>query len=127
MKVIIDTSAWIEYFQGSKEGEIVSQYLNENEIITTITSLLELSYKADKEGWNIKNYLDFIKFKSTIVGIKESFIPEFGKLYNNARKKEKSFGFADAIILLTSLNEEAKILTKDTHFSEFENAIVLKR
>ena len=28
MRVIIDTSAWIEYFQGSKEGETVNQYVN---------------------------------------------------------------------------------------------------
>ena|SRR3989338_7325548 len=126
MKVIIDTSAWIEYFQGSKEGEIVKQYLSDNEIITTITILLELSYKADKEGWNIRDYLNFIKLKSTIVGIKESSISQFGKLYNNARKKENSFGFADAIILLISLTEKAQILTKDSHFRNFENAIMLE-
>lgn len=126
MNIIIDTSAWIEYFQGSEEGEIVNQYLNNNETITTITTLLELSYKADKEKWNIKDYLNFIRLKSRIVGIKESSVLEFGKLYNHARKKEKSFGFADAIILLTSINENASILTKDTHFKHFENAIILK-
>ncbi|MDP3881732.1 MAG: PIN domain-containing protein [Nanoarchaeota archaeon] len=126
MRVIIDTSAWIEYFQGSKEGETVNQYLKDNEIITTVVTLLELSYKADKEGWNIKDYLNFIKLKSNVVGIKESSILQFGKLYNEARKREKSFGFADAIILLTSNLEKAQILTKDLHFKGFDNAIMLK-
>lgn len=126
MKIIIDTSAWIEYFQGSKEGEIVNQHLINNEVITTIATLLELSYKADKEGWDIKNYLDFIKLKSLIVGIKESSVLQFGKLYNDTRKREKSFGFVDAIILLISRIEKAQILTKDFHFKNFENVIMLK-
>ncbi|MEK6888899.1 MAG: PIN domain-containing protein [Nanoarchaeota archaeon] len=125
MKLLIDTSAWIEYFTGSKEGEIVNKYLNENEILTSVVSLLELSYKADKEGWNIRDYLNFIKIKSQIYGIKESSIIEFGKLYNFSRKKEGSFGFADAIILMTSKSEEAKILTKDNHFKNFDNIIML--
>jgi len=100
--------------------------LKDNEIITTVVTLLELSYKANKEGWNIKDYLNFIKLKSSVVGIRESSILEFGKLYNEARKKEKSFGFADAVILLTSNLEKAQILTKDPHFKGFDNAIMLK-
>jgi len=125
MRVLIDTSAWIEYFQGSKEGEIVNSYLNNEETFTSIVSLLELSYKSDKEGWNIRDYFNFIKIKSSIVGLKESAVLEFGKLYNSARKQEKSFGFADAILFSTSLSENAKILTKDSHFENFENVILL--
>src|SRR3989338_7993131 len=105
--------------------EIIEE-LKDNEIITTVVTLLELSYKANKEGWNIKDYLNFIKLKSSVVGIRESSILEFGKLYNEARKKEKSFGFADAVILLTSNLEKAQILTKDPHFKGFDNAIMLK-
>lgn len=125
MKILVDTSAWIEYFTGSKEGEIVNNYILNEEIITSIISLLELSYKSDKEGWNIKDYLNFIKIKSQIIGIKESSIIEFGKVYNSSRKKESSFGFADAILLQTAKDEEATILTKDNHFKIFEDVILL--
>lgn len=125
MKILIDTSAWIEYFIGSKRGEIVNNYLNENEVLTSVVSLLELSYKSDRENWNIRDYLNFIKIKSQIKGIKESSIIEFGKLYNNSRKKENSFGFADAILLQTSKDENATILTKDLHFKNFDNVVLI--
>lgn len=126
MKILFDTSAWIEYFTGSKMGEIVSSHIENDEVITSVISLLELSYKADREKWNIKDYLNFIKIKSQIIGIKESSIIDFGRTYNQARKKEKSFGFADAIILLTAKDEGAGILTKDNHFRDFENVIMLE-
>jgi predicted nucleic acid-binding protein len=126
MKILLDTSAWIEYFLGSARGEEVNQYLEDNEIITSVITLLELSYKADKEKWDIKDYLNFIKIKSQIIGIKESSIIEFGRLYNETRKKESSFGFADTIVLLTANTEKAQIVTKDNHFRNIENAIVLK-
>ena len=126
MKVLIDTSAWIEYFIGSEDGRKVQEYIEANESLTSVVSLLELSYKADKEGWNIKSYLDYIKLKSVVIGIKESSIIDFGKVYNNARKKEKNFGFADGILLLTSIKEGSQILTKDRHFKDFENSILLE-
>jgi len=69
--------------------------------------------------------LSFIKIRSQIVGIKESSILEFGHLYNSSRNKQKSFGFADAILLLTAKTEDAHILTKDSHFKDFENVILL--
>lgn len=49
MKIIFDTYAWIEYFEGSKKGEIVKKYFEREEILTPLVVLLELSYKADKE------------------------------------------------------------------------------
>jgi predicted nucleic acid-binding protein len=126
MKILLDTSAWVEYLLGSEIGEKVNQYLKDNEIITSVITLFELSYKADRERWNIKNCLNFIKIESQIIGIKESSIIEFGRLYNETRKKESSFGFADAIVLLTANTEKAQIVTKDNHFRNIENAVVLK-
>ena len=125
MKIILDTSAWIEYLRGSKEGGIVNDYIKNHEIVTPVVVLLELSYRADKEGWNFQQHLNFIKIKSEIVGINESSILKFGKIYNEQRKRLKSFGFADAIILMTALDKDAKIATKDRHFKGLNEAIML--
>ena len=69
MKIVFDTYAWIEYFEGSKKGELVSKFLEEKDILTPSIVLLELSYKADLKKWNIKEIFNFIKVKSNIVGI----------------------------------------------------------
>ncbi len=126
MKIVFDTYAWIEYFEGSKKGELVSKFLEEKDILTPSIVLLELSYKADLKKWNIKEIFNFIKVKSNIVGINEQFIINFGEIYNDAKKKNKNFGIADAIILMTSKLNEAKILTGDHHFSIYDNAIILE-
>ncbi len=125
MKIVFDTSAWIEYFEGSKKGELVNKYLEEHEVITPSIALLELSYKADKMGWSMKKHLDFIKHKSDISGINEEFILMFGKTYNETKKKVKDFGLADTFVLTTAKMHNAKILTCDKHFSGFENSVIL--
>src|SRR3989344_1334733 len=119
MKIIFDTYAWIEYFKGSKQGKVADQYLKE-EIITPFIVALELSYRANKEGWDIKKYLDFIKFNSKISFIDEDFIINFGRIYNETKKEVKEFSLADCIILTTARLQNAKILTGDVHFKNFQ-------
>jgi predicted nucleic acid-binding protein len=126
MKIVFDTYAWIEYFSGSDQGLVVKEHLEKAEIITPLIVLLELSYKADKEGWDMKKFLNFIKLKSEIVGINENFVLKFGRIYNDTRKKIKDFGIADAIILTSALEENAKVLTGDSHFEKFDRTIFLK-
>ncbi len=125
MKIVFDTFAWIEYFQGTKKGERVRDYLENNEVLTPVVVLLELSYKADKEGWNFKKFLNFIKYKTEIVGINEEFVLNFGKLYNKIKKKSRGIGFADISILNAAKLNKAKILTGDPHFSNLKEGIML--
>lgn len=125
MKIVFDTFAWIEYFEGGKKGIEVKDYLENNEALTPLIVLLELSYKADKEGWNCKELLNFVKHNSQIVGINEEFVLGFGKLYNKIKKKIRGMGFADVIILNTALLNDAKVLTGDPHFSKLGNSIML--
>ena len=125
MKLIFDTYAWIEYFIGSKKGEVVKSYFD-NEILTPTLALMELSYRFDQEGWDFKKFLNFIKSKSTIMGINEDTILEFGKFYNLLKKKEKSISFVDTLIFTLAKLENTKILTGDLHFKEFENVEFLK-
>ena len=125
MKIVFDTYAWIEYFLGSERGKIVETHLNE-EVITPFIVLLELSYRADKEGWNFKQYLNFIKIRSRITGVTEEFNLKFGQIYNATKKDVAGIGMADIIILLTAIEENAKILTGDEHFKNMSRTIFLK-
>ena len=125
MNVVFDTYAWIEYFIGSEQGRVVESYLKET-VITPFIVLLELSYRADKEGWNFKQYLEFVKINSNITSITEEFALRFGQVYNKAKKDVPGIGIADAIILLTALEQNAKILTGDEHFKNLPQTIMLK-
>lgn len=116
MKLIFDTYAWIEYFLGTEKGKKVDDYLKDNEIITPILVIIELNYKADKEGWNFESILDFIKSKSTISFINWDIAKISGKNYLEQRKRHKDFSLIDAIILSTAKVHNSKILTGDKHF-----------
>jgi len=123
--IVFDTYAWIEYFNGTEKGNVVKNYLENNDILTPVIVLLELSYKADKEGWNFTDYLKFIKANSEVVGINEKFVLSFGNFYNKIKKHIKKVGITDIIILHTSIINDAKILTGDKHFEKVENVIML--
>ncbi len=125
MAIVFDTYAWIEYFNGSEKGKIVGKYLKEDRVLTPLIVLLEISYKADKEGWNLKELIDFIKIKSKIVGINEKFVLSFGKFYNKTKKEVRDISMADVIILHTAIINDAKVLTGDKHFQKTERAIML--
>ena len=68
MKTVFDTYAWIEFFEGTEKGKIVKKYLMENKVLTPSIVILELSYKADREGWDFKKHLNFIILHSEIFG-----------------------------------------------------------
>ena len=126
VKIVFDTYAWIEYFEGSKKGEIAKEYLENSEVLTPVVVLLELSYKFEKEGGDFKKHLNFIKLNSKIVGFNDDFVLSFGKIYNKMKKKIRDFGLADAIVLNTAEIYNANVLTGDKHFSNINGVILLE-
>jgi predicted nucleic acid-binding protein len=124
--IVLDTSAWVEYLEGSKIGKIVNEYVTDNEILTPSIVLVELSCKSEKEKWNFEEILRFIKSKSLIIGLTENTIIKCGNTYVNQRKIKSKFGIIDAIILTLTKENNAKILTKNNDFSNINEAIMLK-
>lgn len=123
MKIVFDTFAWIEYFKDTNNAGIIEEHMLNNEIITPTIVLLELSYRADQENWDINKHLSFIKLKSEIIGFDDNFVLKFGKIYNNLKRKSRGMGFADIIIYATAILNNAKVLTGDPHFKSLDRAI----
>tara|TARA_Y100000310_G_C20144975_1_gene562022 strand:- start:64 stop:444 length:381 start_codon:yes stop_codon:yes gene_type:complete len=126
MEVILDSYAWIEYFQDTKKAEQVERCIKEHEIFTPKIVLLEISYKADRERWNFSQHLAFIKTHSKIIGVDERTINLFGPLYNQTRKMNPEMGITDIIILALAKQYQAKILTGDPDFKPFKETILLE-
>lgn len=124
--IVFDTYAWIEYFLDSEKADKVESYLINDEVITPLLVLLELSVKAEKEGWDIKKHIEFIKTKSTISNLTEEIIVNTGKTYNDMRKKIKDFGLIDATIFTTALLNKCNLLTGDKHFMNIKDVVFLK-
>ena len=128
MKYIVDSYAWIEYFEGTNEGEKVKNFVEntENEIITNILNIAELSNYFKRKNLDFhKPYKILISF-SKIYNFDVNFSKDAGYLCAEIRKEIRSFGLIDAFVLLTARRINAKIITGDRHFKSFKEAILIR-
>ncbi|MEK6984093.1 MAG: PIN domain-containing protein [Nanoarchaeota archaeon] len=125
--MLLDTSAWIEFFQDTDKRPIVQNILKNEENFTSEITFAEIinwcfNYKLENKA---KEYINGIKKGSKILMLNEAVIIYAGKLNYERKKIVKNWGMVDSLILATSLLYDLKILTKDSHFKDVENAKIL--
>ena len=121
MTAIFDSSAWIEYFAGSKKGKIVKEFLDKNEnIFTPAICLMEIKNKYIREGYEFKDRIDFICNVSTIIDINKDIALEGAEI-----KQKYKLYTVDALIYTASQLQKATLLTSDHHFKDFKNVKLL--
>ena len=127
--MLIDTSAWIEYFMGTREGEKVRDVVESDRVLYTspviISEVLSKSIRTDglEKG---KERAEFIAERCVVVPIDEEIGLLAGKIHGEMKTKDKSFGMIDAIILATARHKKIKVLTKGRHFEGLEEAVMLE-
>src|SRR3989344_2533945 len=120
MNLTIDTYAWIEYFEGSVQGNKIREILeneNEYEVFTPSIVLVELADAVVKGKIKINwdELVRFVKLNTKIINIDEIVAKEAGIIKNNLRKKHPDFGLVDAIVLATARINNSRLLTGDNH------------
>ncbi len=132
MNLTIDTYAWIEYFEGSVQGNKVREILeneNEHEIFTPSIVLVELADAVAKGKIKINwdELVRFVKLNTKIIDIDDVVAKEAGIIKNNLRKKHPDFGIIDAIVLATARINNSSLLTGDTHLLNEDDVISIKK
>ncbi len=122
--MLLDTYAWVEFFNGTKRGAKVRKLLKEKACFTSAISLAELSEWVERNRLDRKEKMTAVKKLSSIIGLDEQTLELGGVLKVRMRKTVKGFGLVDAIILATAKQYRLKIVTGDKHFKG-ENAIML--
>ena len=121
MTVTFDSSAWIEYFAGSKAGLTVKKFLNSDKIIYTPSiDLLEIKNKYLKENKKWKKRIEFICDRSLIIDLNS----EISLLAADFKTKFNLYSI-DAIIYASAQIMKSTLLTKDNHFRNLNNVIML--
>ena len=132
-RILFDTCAWIEYFEGSKEGGIARDYLEDqaSEIFTSILTVAELSDAFHRAGVRTElrwqDIRDFLQFNSAIVALDVADMSSAGALKVDRRKRIKGFGLIDAITLQSSIKIGAKLLTNDSHLLQEDRTLPLDK
>ena len=126
MKIILDASAWIEYFIDSAHALKVEQKIKEHACITLSITLAEVVAKIIRWGSESEETITAIKTLSTIVPAEEETAIAAAHIYAKMRRTRKKFSLSNAFLVAYAKKINAKILTKDTDFSGLPEAIMLK-
>ena len=126
MKILVDSSAWIEYLEGSEAGERVSQILKNEEIYSINLIIAEVVSKIKRNNQDFNLAYKIISSNSMVFDLNPRIAKEAGLIHAEIKKKVRNFGLIDAIILSSAKKLNAKILTNDTHFEGFKETILIK-
>jgi predicted nucleic acid-binding protein len=118
-RVLIDTSVWIPYLQGTAPGELeraVDELLTGRDVIVPKIVLAELIQGARSEK-DIAAILEFLE-AFTVVDEGEKTWLDAGRLSYNMKKKGKTINLADCYLAILARENKASILTLDKHFKD---------
>jgi tRNA(fMet)-specific endonuclease VapC len=114
-KILVDTSAWIDYFRKKEPLYSVVSRLFEEDRICCLGIILAELIQGTRSREEIKTLKTFLQVFS--------FLEESGRLWEKAgelsfslKKDGKSIGLSDCYIAVAAEDEKAAILTLDEHF-----------
>ncbi|MDE1870910.1 MAG: PIN domain-containing protein [Candidatus Micrarchaeota archaeon] len=109
--LLLDTSAWIEFFNGSKKGQRVKEMLRSNVCYTSIVTVAEVTNWALKEGRNINYLLNTIEQLSSVIKLDKEISSLAGRFVYEGKRAGKTLGVLNPFILATGTIYGLKILT----------------
>ncbi|MBI2445860.1 type II toxin-antitoxin system VapC family toxin [Candidatus Micrarchaeota archaeon] len=107
--IVLDSFAWIEYFNGSAAGQHVQQWLlSKKPVATPATCLTEIKRKRIREGRPWQKEMKAISLLSQVIPLTEAIALRAGDV--------SEVHFADALVYATALHLGGTLLTGDGHF-----------
>lgn len=121
---LVDSSGWLEFFA---DGPLASKYFTYleklHEVIVPALVIYEVYKKIKKERNEEEALLAIAHMGRTkIVPFDDSLAISAADV-----SLRYSLSMADAIIYATALQENAKLITSDAHFSRLTNVVFLKK
>jgi predicted nucleic acid-binding protein len=116
--VVLDSFAWIEYFNGTSAGEKVQNFLETGVALTPAIVVAELSEKHKRLNREFGPKYDFVKARTSILPLEEELARIAGEINFERKKRVKGWGMADSIVLATARRAGSKIVTGDPHFKD---------
>ena len=125
--MLLDTSAWVEIFEGTEKGKYASEVLRKENCFTSIVTVAETADWCAKKGLQHKTsaYLELIKTGSRLLGVDEGISRMAGEMNYERKKAGRKWGMIDSIIVATAQTYGLKILTKDNAFRDLQDARAL--
>ena len=123
--VVLDSFAWIEYFNGTSAGEKVRNLLETGGVVTPAIVVAEFSENHKRLNREFAPKYDFVKARTRIVPLEEELARVAGELNFERKKRVKGWGMADSIILATARRTGSRRVTGDPHFKDLMGETIL--
>ncbi len=120
MRLIVDSSGWIEFFTNGPLASEYANYLKDPAKIITPTIILYEVYKKIKRERTEEDALLAASLinRTTVVPLSESIALSAADL-----SLKHSLPMADAIVYATAVEQGCKVVTGDSHFRNLEMAV----
>jgi predicted nucleic acid-binding protein len=126
--VLVDTSAWIEFFRKSNSsyGAVVDGLLRENLACTTGLIKAEIlpGTRSKKEYNLLRDYLAALPYLADPKDMWDRVIEGQRKL---KQKGINGVGIPDLLVAVTAMAHGVAVFSKDRHFKQMEKYVGLKR
>jgi predicted nucleic acid-binding protein len=121
--ILIDSSAWIEYFKTHKEYLFIDELIDNNTICTNDLVLTELLpsiiHRKEKHLYTLLNSIVKYEVKINWTELQEYHLINLKHGYNN-------IPITDLIIMQNCLQNDLKIVSQDKHFDAMAHYLPLK-
>lgn len=127
-KYVLDSWAWIEYFEGSVKAEKVKEVILDprSEVFTHCVSVAEIISKAKRTGKDAEEVWTAINSNSKIVEASAKGCKSIGIIHATTKSRQRNFSLADAFVLATARELGARVITGDPDFRGLGEVILLK-
>ncbi len=124
---VLDSYAWIEFFKGEKEGEMVKKIIDntKNQIYTNAVNIAEIISVTLREKKDSSKAMEAITSNSKVIDVNDEFSKEVGELHAEMKLNNRNFSYGDAFALLTARKLDAKIVTGDPDFIGIKDVVMI--
>jgi len=126
--LLLDSFAWMEYFESTKKGQKVKASLDAAGVAyTSPTVLAEVfsKYARARGEDDARARVEFILEQCAVVEEDADVGVEAGRIHAAMKPNVRGFGLADAFILAAARARGVRVLTGDPHFAGVEDADML--
>jgi predicted nucleic acid-binding protein len=122
-RLVVDSWAWVEYFDGSKAGKRVEAALRSaEEVWTSAVSIAEIVSRYQRKGIDESPALETLTSISRIGEPTLDDAREVGMIHARTRKTSPNFGIGDSFVLQLARKTGARVLTGDPDFKGIKEA-----
>lgn len=122
-KIVIDSSAWIEYFAGTAKGRKIKEFLDGQDTLPFVTELIasEVMIAFSRAGIACSEALEAIKSRASLVHSDYRIAADASVLAHS-----RKLNIIDAHSVAAARAVGGKLITCNTHFSGLSEALVIK-